>query len=81
MIPGKKITAIYGFCDIRQFTDTTECLQEDVMVYVWAGRAARRGRLDPREAAVAPRERPPSRRRRGAERRGVTSSLSAAPPS
>jgi len=34
MIPGKKITAIYGFCDIRQFTDTTECLQEDVMVYV-----------------------------------------------
>mmetsp|Transcript_13677 Transcript_13677/g.43187 ORF Transcript_13677/g.43187 Transcript_13677/m.43187 type:complete len:900 (+) Transcript_13677:213-2912(+) len=34
MIPGKKITAIYGFCDIRQFTDTTECLQEEVMVYV-----------------------------------------------
>lgn len=34
MIAGKKITAIYGFCDIRQFTDTTECLQEEVMVYV-----------------------------------------------
>jgi class 3 adenylate cyclase len=34
MVPGKKITSIYGFCDIRQFTDTTECLQEDVMVYV-----------------------------------------------
>ena len=34
MVPGKKITAIYGFCDIRQFTDTTECLQEEVMVYV-----------------------------------------------
>lgn len=34
MLPGKKITAIYGFCDIRQFTDTTECLQEEVMVYV-----------------------------------------------
>ena len=31
MVPGKKITAIYGFCDIRRFTDTTECLQEDVM--------------------------------------------------
>jgi len=31
---GSKITAIYGFCDIRQFTDTTECLQEEVMVYV-----------------------------------------------
>ncbi len=34
MVPGKKITAIYGFCDIRRFTDTTECLQEDVMAYV-----------------------------------------------
>jgi class 3 adenylate cyclase len=34
MIAGKKVTAIYGFCDIRQFTDTTECLQEDVMVFV-----------------------------------------------
>ncbi|RHY28479.1 hypothetical protein DYB32_005943 [Aphanomyces invadans] len=34
MLPGKKITSIYGFCDIRQFTDTTECLQEEVMVYV-----------------------------------------------
>ena len=32
MVPGKKICAIYGFCDIRQFTDTTECLQEEVMV-------------------------------------------------
>jgi len=31
---GKKITSIYGFCDIRQFTDTTECLQADVMTYV-----------------------------------------------
>jgi len=34
MVPGKMITSIYGFCDIRQFTDTTECLQEEVMVYV-----------------------------------------------
>lgn len=34
MIKGKKIISIYGFCDIRQFTDTTECLQEEVMVYV-----------------------------------------------
>lgn len=33
-IIGKKITSVYGFCDIRQFTDTTECLQEEVMVYV-----------------------------------------------
>ena len=34
MVPGKKIIAIYGFSDIRQFTDTTECLQEEVMVFV-----------------------------------------------
>ena len=23
----RKIDAIFGFCDVRQFTDTTECLQ------------------------------------------------------
>ena len=34
MIPGEKIEAIYGFCDIRSFTDATECLQEDVMLFV-----------------------------------------------
>lgn len=34
MIPGNKIIAIFGFCDIRQFTDTTEILQEDVMTFV-----------------------------------------------
>ena len=34
IVPGKKITACYMFCDIRKFTDTTECLQEEVMVYV-----------------------------------------------
>ena len=27
MIPGKKIMAIFGFCDIRNFTDATEVLQ------------------------------------------------------
>ena len=26
--------AIFGFCDIRRFTDATECLKEDVMMYV-----------------------------------------------
>eukprot|EP00968_Pinguiococcus_pyrenoidosus_P018406 scaffold1913_cov257-Pinguiococcus_pyrenoidosus.AAC.17 len=31
---GRKITSIFGFCDIRQFTDTTECLQEEVMLFV-----------------------------------------------
>lgn len=34
MIPGRKIMAIYGFCDIRKFTDTTEVLQEQVMIFV-----------------------------------------------
>ncbi len=34
MIPGKKKCAIYGFCDIRNFTDATEVLQEDVMIFV-----------------------------------------------
>ena len=34
MVKGMRITACYMFCDIRKFTDTTECLQEDVMVYV-----------------------------------------------
>jgi hypothetical protein len=27
MVPGQKVTAIFGFCDVRQFTDTTEILQ------------------------------------------------------
>ena len=34
MIPGKKKNAIFGFCDIRNFTDATEVLQEEVMVFV-----------------------------------------------
>jgi class 3 adenylate cyclase len=33
MIPGQRINAIFGFCDIRRFTDTTECLQEGVMLF------------------------------------------------
>lgn len=31
---GRKIYSIFGFCDVRQFTDTTECLQEEVMLFV-----------------------------------------------
>ena len=31
MIPGNGVSAIFGFCDIRRFTDATECLQEEVM--------------------------------------------------
>ncbi|CAD7955057.1 unnamed protein product [Amoebophrya sp. A120] len=34
MMPGSKVESIFGFVDIRQFTDTTECLEEDVMVFV-----------------------------------------------
>lgn len=34
MIPGKKVEAIFGFCYIRNFTDATEILQDDVMVFV-----------------------------------------------
>ncbi len=34
MIPGTKCVGIFGFCDIRNFTDTTEILQEKVMVFV-----------------------------------------------
>ncbi len=34
MLAGTKIDAIFGFCDIRNFTDCTECLQEDVMLFV-----------------------------------------------
>ena len=34
MTDGTLITSVFGFCDIRKFTDTTECLQEEVMTYV-----------------------------------------------
>ena len=31
---GQLIHSIFGFCDVRSFTDTTECLQEEVMLFV-----------------------------------------------
>lgn len=34
MIPGKKVFCIFGFCDIRNFTDATEVLQSEVMLFV-----------------------------------------------
>lgn len=34
MIPGSKVNAIFGFCDIREFTSATEILQEDVLLFV-----------------------------------------------
>ena len=33
-VPGEKIIGIYGFCDIRNFTDATEVLQPKVMQFV-----------------------------------------------
>eukprot|EP00899_Mesostigma_viride_P006218 jgi/Mesvir1/15598/Mv03208-RA.1 len=34
MVAGHKMVAIFGFCDIRNFTDVTEVLQEQVMEFV-----------------------------------------------
>ena len=34
MVEGDLVEAIYGFCDIRNFTDATEVLQQEVMVFV-----------------------------------------------
>lgn len=33
-LKGKKLYGIFGFCDIRNFTDATEVLQQDVMMFV-----------------------------------------------
>ena len=34
MIEGKKKCAIFGFCDIRNFTEYTEVLQEEILIYL-----------------------------------------------
>jgi len=34
MVPGRKVDAIFGFCNIRNFTDATEILQDKVMLFV-----------------------------------------------
>eukprot|EP00163_Fabomonas_tropica_P031980 TRINITY_DN780_c1_g3_i1.p1 TRINITY_DN780_c1_g3~~TRINITY_DN780_c1_g3_i1.p1 ORF type:complete len:759 (-),score=200.74 TRINITY_DN780_c1_g3_i1:174-2231(-) len=34
MTAGKRVQGVFGFCDIRSFTDATECLQETVMPFV-----------------------------------------------
>ena len=34
MLPGKKIISVFGFCDIRKFTNATEILKEGVMLFV-----------------------------------------------
>lgn len=33
-VHARQVTAIFGFCDIRNFTDATEVLQEDIMEFV-----------------------------------------------
>ncbi len=33
-IAGTKLNAVFAFCDIRKFTDTTEVLQENVLRFV-----------------------------------------------
>merc|ERR1711972_56169 len=34
MVPGQKVDAIIGFCNIRNFADATEVLKEKVMLFV-----------------------------------------------
>jgi hypothetical protein len=34
MIPGRRVHAIFGFCDIKQFKMTTRALQERMMLFV-----------------------------------------------
>lgn len=34
MLPGQKMYAIFGFCDIRYFPDITEVLKTDIMIFV-----------------------------------------------
>ena len=33
VVPGRKVNAIFGFCDIRNFTDCCEVLGEDTMIF------------------------------------------------
>ena len=34
MIPGNKVMAIFGYCEVRSFIKATECLQEGVMIFI-----------------------------------------------
>ena len=34
VVPGVRVQAAFSFCDIRKFTDATECLEEGVMMFV-----------------------------------------------
>ena len=33
-IPGKKVNMIFSVCHIENFSDTTECLQIEIFVYI-----------------------------------------------
>ena len=33
-LPGKKVEIVYSICRIRQYTDTTECLGDEIVVFV-----------------------------------------------
>jgi len=33
-VPGRKVIAIYGFCKVSDFVEVTDCLNEEVMVFV-----------------------------------------------
>lgn len=33
LVPGKRQLCIFGFCDIRQFADLTEILEQDIMIF------------------------------------------------
>jgi hypothetical protein len=33
-LPGKKVDVIFSICHIRQFIETTDCLQEEIIVFV-----------------------------------------------
>lgn len=30
MVPGRRVRGIFGFCDVRRFTDCTECFEAEV---------------------------------------------------
>lgn len=34
VVPGRYVDAVFAFCDIRNFTDVTEVLQDQVMIFV-----------------------------------------------
>lgn len=33
-LPGKKVELVFSICRIRQFTETTDCLQDEIIVFV-----------------------------------------------